>query len=67
MTELTLLDLNSSKELAEELNIEESKSIIGGQEPAEPSGGSSGGGETGGSEPPDHDGDCRTPPGICDV
>lgn len=46
MSELTLFDLNSSKDFVKELSLQESKTILGGQE----TGGSSGGGETGGSE-----------------
>lgn len=45
MTELTLFDLNGSKELVEELSLKESKSVLGGQ-------------QTGGSSDDDQNSDC---------
>ena len=36
MKELTLFDLNGSKELVQELNLEKTKSIIGGRIPIPP-------------------------------
>ena len=39
MSELTLLDLNNSKDLVEELNLQESKLIIGGHDRDHPDGG----------------------------